>query len=436
MGSNTTNSNTISFDTCNPCDDTLFGIAEKLARDESLVVAEKVCGIGKAEIGDNRSNDDDSFAQPQSLKLRGTFGPDQIPPIDASKIDSGLLDTDRIPSLSADTITSGEFNIDRIPSLSANKIGSGQFRPNQIPGLSANKINSGQFSSHRIPGLHASKIISGQFDAERLPSLNGDRIQDGAICSNHIKNLQIVDSHIKSVSGSKIADSSISDAQIKELHSAKLYERVPNSLEIEDQSEPGIRAGRLLLNHSDDAIHAPPSRLLVSKANPTTSSTDPNNFPQNYIFTHSALDLWLRTPNTNPTPGAEPPSPLPAIHASHIFGTLPNNTISPDIISFPPHTEVRTIQSQTVLVSPVSTHRTLSVGSVSFNPAFTHPPFIIAMLVSSVDINGQTLSPNQLGSLDLRAVGANVSSFRLYVRHWQHINLHSVVIRYLAIAPP
>jgi len=56
-----------------------------------------------------------------SLTVTGTITGN----IDATNINSGLLDIARLPNLSADKLTSGTLAVDRIPNLSANKITSG-----------------------------------------------------------------------------------------------------------------------------------------------------------------------------------------------------------------------------------------------------------------------------------------------------------------------
>lgn len=56
---------------------------------------------------------------------------DQIPPLDASKISSGVFDEERIPNLDASKITSGTLAADRIPELDASKITSGVLATNR-----------------------------------------------------------------------------------------------------------------------------------------------------------------------------------------------------------------------------------------------------------------------------------------------------------------
>lgn len=81
------------------------------------------------------------------------------------------LTASHIPPLDASKITTGLFNPDRIPPLDASKIGSGVFDLSRIPNLPASKITSGIFDVNRIPALDASKIISGVFDIDRIPSI-------------------------------------------------------------------------------------------------------------------------------------------------------------------------------------------------------------------------------------------------------------------------
>ena len=52
---------------------------------------------------------------------------------------------------------------------------------NDIPSLNASKINDGTFDSARIPSLDASKISTGTFDSARIPGLDASKISTGTL---------------------------------------------------------------------------------------------------------------------------------------------------------------------------------------------------------------------------------------------------------------
>lgn len=63
-----------------------------------------------------------------------------------------------------------------IPNLNASKINTGIFGVTQIPSLDASKINSGIFTASLIPNLDASKINSGVFPAAQIPNIDASKI--------------------------------------------------------------------------------------------------------------------------------------------------------------------------------------------------------------------------------------------------------------------
>ena len=69
----------------------------------------------------------------------------QIPNLDVSKINAGVLDAGRIPNLDAAKIATGQFVAARIPSLPGSKI-TGSLTTAQVPSLPATKIGSGDLT--------------------------------------------------------------------------------------------------------------------------------------------------------------------------------------------------------------------------------------------------------------------------------------------------
>jgi hypothetical protein len=164
----------------------------------------------------------------------GVLSPEQIPWLDASKINSGVLDAARVPALTADVI----------PNLDASKINSGTFDParipaltiGQIPDIDALKITSGILDPTRIPvlttgnipNLDASKINSGTFDSARMPiittdnipNLDASKINSGTFDSARIPALAI--GQIPDIDASKITAGTLAIARIPNLDTSKV----------------------------------------------------------------------------------------------------------------------------------------------------------------------------------------------------------------------
>jgi len=174
-----------------------------------------------------------------------------IPGLDASKINGGVLTAPRIPDLDSGKITTGTLNDARVPGLDAGKITTGAFtaaflQSNSVTsakiadgavsntkigdfavngvkidtgavstakiadlavtggkttGLDGSKITGGTVGASYIAGLPTSKITSGTFD--------GTRIADGAVSTSKIADLAVTGGKTTGLDGSKITGGTV-----------------------------------------------------------------------------------------------------------------------------------------------------------------------------------------------------------------------------------
>ncbi len=184
---------------------------------------------------------DGLFGQPTPA---ATLAAQAVPAIDASKIQSGVLDVTIVPDLDGAKITTGTVVANRIAALDASKIQSGTFGTTRIADsaitdakvsdLSGTKINTGTVAADYVGALDASKIQSGQFqNAQIATGLDAAKLTTGTLPIDRVANNAITNAKIstgvdagKLTTGTlpiaRVADNAITNAKINDLSGSKI----------------------------------------------------------------------------------------------------------------------------------------------------------------------------------------------------------------------
>ena len=175
---------------------------------------------------------DGLFGQPTPA---ATLAAQAVPAIDASKIQSGVLDVTIVPDLDGAKITTGTVVANRIAALDASKIQTGTFGTTRIADsaitdakvsdLSGTKINTGTVAADYVGALDASKIQSGQFqNAQIATGLDASKLTTGTLPIDRVADSAITNTKIAAVDAGKlttgtlpiarVADNAITNAKI------------------------------------------------------------------------------------------------------------------------------------------------------------------------------------------------------------------------------
>jgi len=118
-----------------------------------------------------------------------------IPGLDASKINGGVLTAPRIPDLDSGKITTGTLNDARVPGLDAGKITTGAF--------TAAFLQSNSVTSAKIADGAVSNTKIGDF------AVNGVKIDTGAVSTAKIADLAVTGGKTTGLDGSKITGGTV-----------------------------------------------------------------------------------------------------------------------------------------------------------------------------------------------------------------------------------
>ena len=172
--------------------------------------------------------------------------PSHIPIINADKVGEGVLEVARIPTLNASHIDRGVLETDRIPLIDADKVSSGVFAVARIPLL----------TPPQIPGLDVSKIVTGVFNRSFIPTLSADQTVEGVFATQRIPLL--TPDHIPLIDADKVSTGVFALDRIPELPSAQItsgfldLERIPllTPGHIPELSFDKITSGNLVVDGS------------------------------------------------------------------------------------------------------------------------------------------------------------------------------------------
>ena len=169
-----------------------------------------------------------------SYVYTGTLGTARIPALDASYVSSGtlggaripLLNASQVPSLDASFVSTGTLggaripllNASHVPPLDASYVSTGTLGTARIPALDASYVSSGILGTARIPALDASYVSTGILGTTRIPALDASYVSTGTLGGARIPLLNA--SQVPSLDASFVSTGTLGGARIPLLNAS------------------------------------------------------------------------------------------------------------------------------------------------------------------------------------------------------------------------